>query len=112
MKYKIIFLPILLLSLFSCSENVIYDLVIKNATVLNVETGEKREWQNILIKDGLIVKITDKTNFKFKQEIDANGKLVTPSFIDTHIHPTDDLAIIMKHLFIYPKIPLTSTDKI
>lgn len=89
MNYKIIFLPILLLSLFSCSENVIYDLVIKNATVLNVETGEKTERQNILIKDGLIVKITDKTNFKFKQEIDAKGKLVTPSFIDTHIHPTD-----------------------
>lgn len=89
MKFKIFFLPILLLSLFSCSDNVQYDLVIKNATVLIVETGEKKEQQNILMKDGKIVKITDQQNFKFKQEIDALGKLVTPGFIDTHIHPTD-----------------------
>ncbi|KEO75245.1 hypothetical protein EL17_06205 [Anditalea andensis] len=66
-----------------------YDLAIKNATVLIVETGEQKEQQNILITDGKIVKITDQKNFKSKQEIDAQGKLVTPGFIDTHIHPTD-----------------------
>lgn len=89
MKFKILFLPILSLVLFSCTDNIQYDLAIKNATVLNVETGEKKEQQNIFIKDGKIVKITDRKNFKFKQEIDAKGKLVTPGFIDTHIHPTD-----------------------
>lgn len=88
MKFKILFLPILSLVLFSCTDNIQYDLAIKNATVLNVETGEKKEQQNIFIKDGKIVKITDRKNFKFKQEIDAKGKLVTPGFIDTHIHPT------------------------
>lgn len=89
MKLQILFLPILLLFLFSCSDKIEYDLVIKNATLLIVETGEIKEKQNILIKDGKILKIADQQNFKFKQEIDAQGKLVTPSFIDAHIHPTD-----------------------
>lgn len=89
MKFKILFLSILTLFLFSCSDNVQYDLVIKNAGILIVETGEKKEQQNILIKDGKIIKITDQQNFKFKQEIDAQEKLVTPGLIDTHIHPTD-----------------------
>lgn len=88
MKLKIFFLPILVL-LFSCSDNIRYDLVIKNATVLNVETGQKKEKQNILIKDGKILKITGQQNFNAQKEIDAKGKLVTPGFIDTHIHPTD-----------------------
>lgn len=64
-------------------------MIIKNAAILNVETGEKKEQQNILIKNGKILKITDQQNFKFEKEIDAQGKLVTPGFIDTHIHPTD-----------------------
>ena len=88
MNFRLLFLPILLLSLSSCSDDVQYDLAIKNATFLNVETGEKEERQHILIKDGKIAKITDRQNFRFKQAIDATGKLVSPGFIDTHIHPT------------------------
>lgn len=89
MNFRFLFLPILLLSLCACSDDSPYDLVIKNATVLIVETGEKKEHQHILIKDGKIIQITDRQNFRFKQVIDAAGKLVSPGFIDTHIHPTD-----------------------
>lgn len=89
MKLKTLFSPILLLFLFSCSDNKEYDLIIKNATVLIVETGEKKEHQNILINNGKILKITDQEKFKSKKEIDVKGKLVTPGLIDTHIHPTD-----------------------
>lgn len=89
MKFRTLFLPLLLLFLFSCSDNGQYDLIIKNATVLIVETGERKEDQNILIKDEKIINITDHQNFKCQNEIDAQGKLVTPGLIDTHIHVTD-----------------------
>src|SRR5690606_15530997 len=89
MKLRTLFTLILLPFIFSCTDNILYDLAIKNATVLIIETGEKKEHQNILIKDGKIVKITDQQNYKSKQEVNAQGKLVTPAFIDTHIHPTD-----------------------
>jgi imidazolonepropionase-like amidohydrolase len=29
------------------------------------------------------------SKFRAKKTIDAEGKLVTPSFIDAHVHPTD-----------------------
>lgn len=89
MKFKILVLLICILFLFSCIDNIEYDLIIKNATVLNVETGKKQQHQSILIKDSRIIEITDQKNFKSKNEMDAQGKLVTPGFVDTHIHPTD-----------------------
>lgn len=86
MKIKIYFL---LLLLTCCSDDVEYDLIISNATVLNVETGLKNKNQNILIKNGKIVNITHKIDNRCKEKYDAEGKLVSPGFIDTHIHPTD-----------------------
>lgn len=88
MNYSKYFLIVVLVA-FSCSNHQEYDLLIKNAAVLNVETGEIKAHQNIWIKEGEIVQITERENFKTKNEIDAKGKLVTPGFIDTHIHPTD-----------------------
>ncbi|OUJ70460.1 amidohydrolase family protein [Hymenobacter crusticola] len=66
------------------------DLVIKNATVFDSRTGTLVPNQTILIKAGLIAKVTRKhQNYAATKTIDAAGKLVTPSFVDTHIHPTD-----------------------
>ena len=67
-----------------------FDLVIKNATVFNSRTGSLASNQTILIKEGIIAKVT-RTQKKYSatKTIDANGKLVTPGFVDTHIHPTD-----------------------
>ncbi|MGV3590033.1 MAG: amidohydrolase family protein [Adhaeribacter sp.] len=66
------------------------DLVVKNATVFNSKTGSLSVNQTILIKDGLITKVTrSRKNYAATKIIDAGGKLVTPGFVDTHIHPTD-----------------------
>jgi len=66
------------------------DLVIKNANVFNARTGTLKANQTILIKDGLITKITgDQLRYAAISTIDAGGKLITPGFVDTHIHPTD-----------------------
>lgn len=59
------------------------DLVIKNAQVVNVLSEEIYE-ADIAIKDGLIAGIG--SDYKGKQEIDAKGKYVCPSFIDGHVH--------------------------
>jgi len=67
-----------------------FDLVIKNANVFNTQTGKLSARQTILVKNGIIIKVTgDQKHYGGIQTIDARGKLVTPGFIDTHIHPTD-----------------------
>lgn len=66
------------------------DLVIKNANLFNSSTGALAANQTILIKDGIIIRVTgDKKHSTATKVIDARGKLVTPGFIDTHIHLTD-----------------------
>lgn len=59
------------------------DLVIKNANVVNVFTEEIYE-ADIAIVDDLIAGIAK--DYKGKEEIDAKGKFVSPSFIDGHVH--------------------------
>ncbi|MBW4888415.1 amidohydrolase family protein [Mucilaginibacter sp. HMF5004] len=67
-----------------------FDLVIKNAEVFNSKTGKLEVKQTILVKEGIITEVTgDQKKYAATKTIDAGGKLVTPGFIDTHIHPTD-----------------------
>ncbi|MBK5269517.1 MAG: amidohydrolase family protein [Bacteroidia bacterium] len=86
----ITFLLPLLIALTSCGQTKSYDLAIKNATVFDSKIGTLSKNQTILIKEGIIVGVTDsKKDFSATKTIDTKGKLVTPGFIDTHIHPTD-----------------------
>lgn len=74
----------------SFGQVVKYDLVIRNANVFNSKTGKLSANQTILIKGDVITGITsDKKVYAAAKTIDARGKLVTPGFIDTHIHPSD-----------------------
>jgi len=84
------FLLLLLIALTSCGQTKSYDLAIKNATVFDSKAGRLSKNRTILIKTGTIVSVTDsKKDFSATKTLDAKGKLVTPGFIDTHIHPTD-----------------------
>lgn len=58
------------------------DLVLKNATYVNVFSNELCT-ANIACANGLIVGIGD---YEGLQEIDLSGKIVCPGFIDAHIH--------------------------
>lgn len=67
-----------------------FDLAIKNAKVFDSKTGALVSNQVILIKGGKIMNVTgNQINYAATKTIDATGKLVTPEFVDTHIHPTD-----------------------
>ncbi len=89
MKLLTLLLP-LFITLTSCGQTKNYDLAIKNATVFDSKTGALSLNQTILIKAGIIIKVTEnQKNYSATKTIDAKGKLVTPGFIDTHIHPTD-----------------------
>lgn len=85
-----ILLAFFIIILGGCKEKVDVDLKIINATVLDVTTGRLMKNQSIIIKNGKIQEVSDNPqNYNGNETIDANHKLVTPSFIDTHIHPTD-----------------------
>jgi len=59
-----------------------YDLVVRNA--------KTREFPNrlvdIAISEGKIAEIREKIEAKGNEEIDAGGKLVSPPFVDAHLH--------------------------
>ena len=59
------------------------DLVIKNANIVNVLSEEIHK-ADIAICNGVFAGIGE--DYSGKEEIDANGAFVTPSFIDGHVH--------------------------
>ena len=58
------------------------DLVLKNATYVNVFSGEL-ETRDIAVAEGLIVGLGSYCGL---EEVDMTGKIVCPGFIDAHIH--------------------------
>lgn len=58
------------------------DFLIKNGKILNVFTKEILE-DSIAITNGMIVGIGD---YEAKTVIDAEGKYISPGFIDSHVH--------------------------
>ncbi len=58
------------------------DLVLKNATFVNVFSGEL-DTGDIAVSEGLIVGLGA---YRGHEEVDMTGKIVCPGFIDAHIH--------------------------
>ncbi|MEY3470769.1 MAG: hypothetical protein RLZZ223_119 [Candidatus Parcubacteria bacterium] len=62
------------------------DIIIKNGLIVD-GTGKKPYIGHLIIKDGVIDRITSNlSDYKNVKEIDANGKIVTPGFIDVSNH--------------------------
>lgn len=61
-----------------------YDLVVRGGTVVD-GTGEVRRTADVAIKDGIVVEV-GKVAGRGRREIDADGALVTPGFVDVHTH--------------------------
>ena len=76
------------------------DLVLKNATYVNVFSNELCHG-DIAVAEGLIVGMGE---YHGKMEVDVSGKLVRPGFIDAHIHlesslvsPTEFAKAVLPH---------------
>lgn len=57
------------------------DLLIKNARILGT-----KELQTVAVKDGVIAAIEPSIQAEAARVIDADGNILTPGFIDSHIH--------------------------
>jgi len=65
---------------------IMYDIIIRDGLIVD-GTGKKPYKGTIAIKNGQITKITSKDNgYKTNIEIEANGKIITPGFIDISNH--------------------------
>jgi len=87
MKTRIIALMLLATSLALPVVAQDYDLVLLGGRVIDPETGYD-EISNVAINDGSIALITDDP-VEGKQSIDASGLIVSPGFIDLHMHATN-----------------------
>lgn len=90
MTIRNIVLVLYSLAFLDCKDSPTFTLLITNANVLDVEAGNVLENRSVIIDKGLIKGISSEfENIQAHQVINAEGRLVTPGFIDTHIHPTD-----------------------
>lgn len=61
-----------------------WDLVIRNGTVID-GSGDTARTADVAIRDGVIIEVGEVTGTG-REEIDADGLLVTPGFVDVHTH--------------------------
>ena len=61
-----------------------FDLVVRAGSVLD-GTGSEPYTADIGVKDGIIQR-WERINSKTYQEVDADGAIVTPGFVDIHTH--------------------------
>jgi N-acyl-D-amino-acid deacylase len=62
-----------------------HDLVIRNGLIVD-GSGKKPYFGDIAIDNENILLVSSSIREKGKEEIDAEGKLVTPGWVDIHTH--------------------------
>lgn len=62
-----------------------YDVVIKNGFIVD-GTGNPGFYGDVAVKDGKVAKIASSISCEAEKVIDAKGLLVSPGFIDPHVH--------------------------
>ncbi len=62
-----------------------HDLVIRSGSIID-GTGAPRRTADVAVTDGVITEIGDRLGGRGTREIDADGALVTPGFVDIHCH--------------------------
>ena len=62
-----------------------HTLVIRNGTVID-GTGRERAVADVAVTDGVITRVGGRVDGRGHRELDAEGHLVTPGFVDIHTH--------------------------
>lgn len=66
------------------------DLIIRNGRVVD-GTGNPWYYADVAIHNGRIMRVGNLSALAAKEEIDANGLVIAPGFIDVHTHADEDL---------------------
>lgn len=89
MHRLVILLVISLFGYYSQAQNA--DYIFKNVNIITMKDDKIIEKQTVVIKDGKIVEIAGKTNYKSKNTINTKGKYLLPTMADAHVHfPEND----------------------
>ncbi len=98
MKKHILILLITIQTLTSCEQakkkviidkdDVVKDMVVKDVSVITMESSKVLRNQDVVVNDGKIVSISDteKTAYRDVVIIDGKGKYMMPSLADAHVH--------------------------
>ena len=62
-----------------------FDLVVRNATVIDGTRAAGRH-ADVAVRDGVIIEVEPTVSGTGRREIDADGLIVTPGFVDIHTH--------------------------
>jgi adenine deaminase len=101
-------LPITLLALLcsaqaQAAEHV--DLLVRDATVVDVVSGELRPHRTIVVRDGRILTIVDARKarqYEATKTVDAKGKYAIPGLWDMHVHFGGGEALIEENRNLLP----------
>lgn len=103
--YRLLIISTLALTIFSCNRPIRYDLIVENAAIFDTKTGEVTTGKTILINGDSIVGIINSDEpVRTKKVVDADGRLVTPGNIDTHISFEKAIYSTHKNADNHPKI--------
>ncbi|KKK96651.1 hypothetical protein LCGC14_2660650 [marine sediment metagenome] len=89
MKHSLLFSSCLLLGACATQPTERADIVITNATVIDVKTGQLSADQSLAIRDGVIIKRSNQSlqnNYISDNYIDANDQFLMPGLWDMHVH--------------------------
>ena len=67
------------------------ELIIRGGTVVD-GTGRPGEITDVLVRDGVITEIGNLSGRKADREINAEGNVVSPGFVDVHTHMDAQIA--------------------
>ncbi len=103
--YRLLIISTLALTIFSCNRPIRYDLIVENAAIFDTKTGEVTTGKTILIiGDSIVGIINSDEPVRTKKVVDADGRLVTPGNIDTHINFEKAIYSTHKNADNHPKI--------
>lgn len=75
------------------------DYIFKNVNIITMKDDKVLQNKTIVIKNGKIIEVSDKTNFKSHKTVNAKGKYLMPSLADAHVHlpeNNEELEKVMK----------------
>lgn len=87
-RFSIFSVPIAI-AISACSPQVSTDLIISNATIIDVEKGDEISGKIVVVSDGIIKEIVSHdqlSDYDATMLVDGEGGFLIPALADTHVH--------------------------